>query len=349
MTTDATAPGSRRGKWVIVPTVVLLALAALWSGVWFYASHVADRTISEWITREAQLGRVYTCGSRNVGGFPFRFELRCAAPTVELRGGSTPVVLKARELMAVAQIYQPDLIIAEATGPMTIAGMGEADSFVVDWSLLQASVRGLPATPERVSVVLDKAQLSRAAPTSEVLTAANRAEFHIRRASAADASGMVFDLASRLSNATLPAVSFFPPGPLNAEFAGVLRGLNDLLPKPLPVRLREWQQAGGRLEVSQLRVQQADAVGVAQGRVALTPEGRLDGGFNLTLAGFEQVTRSLLGGQGQGLQMGLMAGLAMLGGRTELEGKRAVAIPLRLDRGALMIGPLRVGQTAPLY
>ena len=38
-----------------------------------------------------------------------------------------------------------------------------------------------------------------------------------------------------------------------------------------------------------------------------------------------------------------------LGGRTELEGKRAIAVPLRFDRGAFFLGPIRVGQTGALY
>lgn len=340
---------SRGARWVVVPTLIVLFLAVAWSGLWVYASRVADRTIGEWIEREAQVGRIYACSSRAMGGFPFRFELRCANPTVELRGGSVPVVLKARELLAVAQIYRPDLLIAEVSGPMTVGNVGVASALSVDWTLLQASVRGLPAAPERVSIVLDKARLSHASGAAELVASADKAEFHVRRATP-DAATPAFDIVSRVAAASLPSVPLLAAAPLTAEVSAVLRGINDLLPKPVPVRLREWQAAGGRLEITQARVTQGEALGVATGALGLTPEGRLDGALNLTVAGFDQVLRSVTGGQGQGLgSMGLLAGLAMLGGRTELEGKRAVAVPLRFDRGAFYLGPIRVSQTGTFF
>ena len=340
---------SRGVKWVMVPTLIVLFLAVAWSGLWFYASRVADRTIGEWIEREAQVGRIYGCASRAIGGFPFRFELRCANPTVELRGGSVPIVLKARELLAVAQIYRPDLLIAEVSGPMTVGNVGEPAAFSVDWALLQASVRGLPAAPERVSIVFDRARLNHAGGAADLIASADKAEFHVRRATG-DAANPAFDIVSRLAGASIPSVPLVATSPLNAELSAVLRGINDLLPKPVPVRLREWQAAGGRLEITQARVAQGEALGVAMGALGLTSEGRLDGAVNLTVAGFDQMLRTVTGGQSQGLSsMGLLAGLAILGGRTELEGKRAVAVPMRFDRGAFFLGPIRVGQTGTFF
>ncbi len=347
MTREA-VQGSRSSWWVAVPTLIVLALAVAWSGLWLYASRVADRTIGEWIEREAQLGRIHSCASRSVGGFPFRFELRCISPTVELRGGSLPAVIKARELLAVAQIYRPDLLIAEVTGPMTIGNVGEPAALAADWALLQASVRGLPAAPERVSIVLDKARLNHASGAADLIAGAEKAEFHVRRASERDAARSIFDIISRLAGAAVPSVPFLPSGLLNAELSAVLRGVDDLLPKPISVRLREWQAAGGRLDITQMRVTQGDALGVATGALGLTSEGRLDGAIDLKLAGFDQVVRSL-SGQSQGIgQLGLL-GLSALAGRTELEGKRAIAVPLRFERGALFLGPIRVGQTGSFF
>jgi hypothetical protein len=215
---------------------------------------------------------------------------------------------------------------------------------------LQASVRGLPATPERASFVLERARLARRAAAGETLASADRAEFHVRRNQQSAAAAPVFDLASRLTNASLPVWRVLAERPLNAEANGVLRGIDDLVPKPAAQRLREWQAAGGKLELTKARVQQGDALGLATGEIGLTAEGRLQGGFDLTLAGFDQVTRGLLGSQTQSSgQLGLLAGLAMLGSRTEVEGKRAVSIPLRLERGALLLGPLRIAQTGAQF
>jgi hypothetical protein len=45
----------------------------------------------------------------------------------------------------------------------------------------------------------------------------------------------------------------------------------------------------------------------------------------------------------------LVAGLAFIGQPTELEGKRAIMLPLRFSDGAVSLGPIPLGQTPPLY
>ena len=44
-----------------------------------------------------------------------------------------------------------------------------------------------------------------------------------------------------------------------------------------------------------------------------------------------------------------VAGINALGQPTTLEGKRAIALPLRFVEGAVFIGPLQVGQTPTLF
>lgn len=348
MTETLSAP--RRRRWVWLPLVIVLLLAALWTGGWFYAANRAETVIAGWIEREARDGRHYDCGSRQIGGYPFRFEVRCTDPTVTLPSGEGPVALKARHLVAVAQVYQPDLIIAEATGPMTVA-IGGQPPMVADWSLLQASARGRPRDPQRISLVVDGLKLDRPSGTgSEPVARAQRVEAHARKQSNAPPDNPAFDLAGRAIELALPELPALRGRPVNVDATGVLRGLGDLAAKPLPQRLRDWQAAGGRLEITNVRVQQGDAVAVAKGDIGLTPNGRLDGTVQLLVAGLDQLLGAILGqgdSPGRG-QAGLMTGLRMLG-RAELEGKRALSVPVVFREGRVFFGPIPVGQTAPLY
>jgi hypothetical protein len=41
--------------------------------------------------------------------------------------------------------------------------------------------------------------------------------------------------------------------------------------------------------------------------------------------------------------------LGLLGQATELDGRRAVTMPLRFADGAISLGPLALGRTGPLY
>jgi uncharacterized protein DUF2125 len=51
----------------------------------------------------------------------------------------------------------------------------------------------------------------------------------------------------------------------------------------------------------------------------------------------------------QNANVGVAAGINALGKEAELEGRKARAFPLRFVDGAVFLGPLKVGQTPPLY
>ena len=46
---------------------------------------------------------------------------------------------------------------------------------------------------------------------------------------------------------------------------------------------------------------------------------------------------------------GIAAGIGLLGEQTQLEGRRAVVLPLRISNGDMFLGGLSVGQINPLF
>ena len=104
-------------------------------------------------------GRVFSCGSQTVGGFPFRIEVRCADAAVELKDTQPPLAIKLKEILVVAQVWDPKLLIAEFTGPLTVVRSRPAAYVTATWTLAQASVRGTPAAPERASIAVDDLKL----------------------------------------------------------------------------------------------------------------------------------------------------------------------------------------------
>lgn len=341
------ASTSRRHRLIVAPLVLIVLLALAWTGGWFYAARRAEATIAAWIEREAQEGRVYACASRKIEGFPFRIELRCTEPKAELQGRAGPVVLQARELLALAQVYQPDLIIAEVSGPLT-ASIGADAQYTAEWTLLQASLRGRPSAPERISIVLDDPKLAQRGQPSSMIARAGRFEAHLRRRSNGPTQAE-FDFAARTSAAVVEGVKSLAQRPIDAELTAVLHGIRDLRAQPLAERLREWQAAGGRLELTRARAQQGGTIALAKGQVALTPQGKLDGAIELTTTGLEQIAPLLLGQEsGARAQAGLLAALNLLG-RAELEGKRAISVPIRFKEGAVFLGPVGIGQIPPVF
>jgi hypothetical protein len=364
---------------IALPVVGLVLLAVAWSGFWFFSANKAQASLDEWRSREASAGRIYGCAEEGFGGYPFRIEMHCRSPQVEDRG--TGLTLHAGDLTAVAQVWDPTLLIGEISGPMTAEQTGGTPTMTMTWTLAQASLRGLPVSSQRLSIVIDKPGLTSAEGAS--LASADHMEFHARRNADSTPESPALDYALDFTRFTAPPMGSYVTAATDAHIVGVLRGVGDLTPRPVAAKLRELQAANGRLELTTARFQQGDLVTTAVGAVSLTPRGTLNGELNLTVNNFAKLLQvfgvdralaqvvspaaieklapgldRLIPGLGNALRGNTGAasggaaaiGEAAVGGKqTELEGQRALSMQLRLVDGSAYLGPLKIGQIPPLY
>jgi hypothetical protein len=297
---DIVAP-RRRPLWRLFIAPVLLLIAAIaWSGFWFFAASQVDVQADAWRAREAKSGRVYDCAKRSVAGFPFRLEVRCDGATVSLisqtaqqAAGRAPVTAKLGEILVVAQIYDPKLLIAEFTAPATISDSG-AQSFVVNWRLGHSSIVGLPGVPQRASIEFDDPTIDHVDGTARGrLAAASHVELHGRLIDGSTPDRPAIESVLRISHGSISAGHPLLAEPFDADIRAVLTGLKDFSPKPWPERFRELQAAGGHVQIEQSRIQQGDLVGLATGTLGLTQNGGIEGELQMTVAGIEKVIAAL--------------------------------------------------------
>jgi len=298
MSDIAFAPRQRPLWRLFFMPVLLLIAAAAWSAFWFYAASQVDVSADAWRAREAKSGRIYDCARRSVAGFPFRLEVRCDGASVALvaqtAGAATPIAVKLGEILIVAQVYDPKLLIAEFTAPATIAVSGQPASMTVNWSKARSSVVGLPGVPQRISLVFDDPEIDRlnAAP-QPLMARAKHIELHSRLVEGASAGPPLIETALNIAAGSIQGVHPLLAEPFDADIRTTLSGLRDLAPKPWPQRFRELQAAGGRVEIVQSRIQQGDLIAVAAGSLGLNANGRLDGELQMTVAGIEKVIAAL--------------------------------------------------------
>jgi hypothetical protein len=371
------APMSRRtARRYIGMVVLVLLLFGGWTVFWNFAADKAQATLSGWFKREAEAGRVYTCGSESIGGYPFRIELACDPASALFRGSQPPLAVKTARLLVAAQVYDPTLLIGEFTGPITVADPGHPPFLTANWRLAQASVRGTPQAPERVALVFDGPTVDRVKDgASENLLSAKHLEIHGRMAGGSATDKPVIELALRLERGSLPGLHPAAIPPIDANIVALLRGLKDFKPKPWPQRFREIQAADGRIDITQARVQQGDTIAVGAGSLSLSADGHLQGQLRVTVAGLEPfldaigAQRMVQNSRGMDKLAGMLdrfspglgdvarqqaganlsAGIKMLGEQTTLEGKPAVALPLRFDNGRVLLGPIPIGNTPALF
>ncbi len=299
MTVSADTP-RRRSRWpLFLMPILLLIAAASWSAFWFYAVSQAEVKAAAWRAQEARSGRSYDCARQSIGGFPFRLEVRCDGARVTLTsqtaGATQPVTISLDEILTVAQVYNPRLLIAEFHAPAAISETQNAPAMQVNWSAARASVVGLPAIPQRASVVFDDVAIDRTNDHSVQMPVARakHLELHGRLADGSTPKDPVVESVLQIQSGSVQDVHPVLARPFAADIHAKLTGLKDLVPKPWPERLRELQANGGHVEIVQSRVQQDDLIAVAAGTLELNAQGRIDGELQMTVTGIEKIIPAL--------------------------------------------------------
>jgi hypothetical protein len=296
---ELTLAPRRRSLWrLFIMPVLVLAAAIAWSAFWFYAASKADETAEAWRAREAKSGRIYQCAKRSLGGFPFRFEARCSGASATLvsqaAGASlAPITAKLGEILVVAQVYDPKLLIAEFTAPAAISGSDRL-SLLVNWSTARSSIVGLPGPPQRVAIVFDDPAIDRVnASVQTPLARAKHVELHARLADGSVQDYPLIETVLQIAGGSLQELHPLLAQPFDADVRTLLTGLQDFSPKPWPERFREIQAAGGHVEIVQSRIAQGDLIAVAAGTLGLNAAGRIDGELQMTVAGIEKIIPAL--------------------------------------------------------
>lgn len=356
--------------------VLFVALICGWSWFWYFASGKAEQTVAGWRAREAKAGRIYTCGSQTIGGYPFRLEVNCDKASALFRNEQHPLQLKTTRILAALQVYDPTLLISEFTGPLTIAEPDHPLTLIANWKLMQSSVRGTPDAPQRVSIVFERPTLDEIRDADRRnLMSARHIELHGRIVEGSVKKNPVIETVLRLKAASAPSLGPVAVPPIDADITAMLHGLSDFSPKPWAARFRQIQAANGRIDITNARVEQGETLAVGGGTLQLTSEGRLEGQLRVTVAGVEPFLAAIgaqkavqssqpmdkLAGALDRLAPGLgdvarqqaganlSFGLNLIGEQTTLEGRRALTLPLRFSNGAVFLGPVQIGNTPPLF
>jgi hypothetical protein len=374
-------PPRRTFLRIVVPAAALIGLAVVWCGLWYYAAGVANRTLAAWIASEAAAGRVYTCGSEGIAGFPFSIQVRCVQAAATFKTAQPQLDLAANDITFTAQVWRPTVLVGDVVGPVTVAAPGQAPSLVANWSSARMRVDGLPPNPEAISINVQRPQLDRGSGGAALFTADN-ATLEARIVSGTIENHPVIDVTLHFVAAAAPSVHALLAQPVRGDVEIVVRGFKDLEQKPLAERFRELQADGGSIELKTLRLQRADAIVVGSGKITVNARGRLDGMLQVAVNGIDAIVPQLgidrvieqqvdqLTGSGQaqqglaaldrlvpglsgvvrqGTNAALVDDVKKMGQPTQIDNKPAVALPLRLSDGTVYLGLIRVGDIPPLF
>ncbi|GJE13070.1 MULTISPECIES: DUF2125 domain-containing protein [Methylobacterium] len=335
--------GARRSRLGLFLPYVLLAIVVVgWSAAWFWIRARTADEIDGWIAREAAAGRTWTCADRSLGGYPFRIELRCSAVTLERVDGR----FRLGPSTAVAQIYQPRLVVFESAGPFHVEQgdlTGDAS-----WKAFQGSFHGAAEGFTRASAVIDAPNVTvTGAEPGPIAVSGRHLEVHARPAPGRYEAAGAVDVSLRLVQAASPQLDALTAtrDPADLALDATLTQATVLRTGTVARELERWRQAGGALDLTALSLAKGAQRVQAKGTLALDNAHRPAGQIDLRAAGVDALIGSIVGqrfGSERGALVGqLVGGLLGLGRRPDAEASTDTTPlkalpPLRLVDGKLV-------------
>ena len=183
---------SGRIKWLGITVLIFIAL---YTGAWFWGASKLKESLGAALAQASADGRTAECADLDVGGYPFRIEVRCARTAID--DPSQQLSASAGAIRTAAQIYDPFNGVAEMDGPLELSLPG-GKKVAARWSLLHASARAAQPLPKRASLEARDFSLTMPEKSADPLFKVENLQGHFRIVEkdidiAASAVGMLLD------------------------------------------------------------------------------------------------------------------------------------------------------------
>jgi hypothetical protein len=347
-------PGRRRRRrWLLLPIVCLVLLAAGEAGLWFVAVSRAGTMLDAWMGHEAERGRVWTCPQRRFSGFPLQIAVECIGPTFAGTAGGHRVSGSLTALRADVAVYRPNHPVARLEGPVAVK-LDDGRELTIEWASCAIILDATPFAIGRAGVEIERLVATVTSDTEDPTTiTAARASVHASRLSPQSLDEPDLQIVASVADAAVPALDRMAgtSDPITGEaLVSVTRG--DLLADgSLDARLEAWRTHGGRLEIGRAFATKGTSHVDAEATLALDEQHRLQGDVNATISGVDTVMRRL-GLPSQAATLGsLFAGLLGTQARASVPPPpNGASVALTLANGRVYLGPFRLPVALrPLY
>ncbi|KAA5803942.1 DUF2125 domain-containing protein [Alkalicaulis satelles] len=333
------SPSSR--LTLFIPFALLAAAVIIHGAYWVWMSGEIRAAAHDWIEEQEEAGYTIAYQDLEVTGYPFRFSVRASDPHITAPAQAGGWSARYQRLAATAQFYNLNHWI------LVLDGAGE---FAVDMAGGPARYR-IDADAARVSVVAAGGATTRlgAEFTGLALTALEGPEPVFSGLDRLVAEGLAgaddtFALRLEVTGARYGA------GALPENVAQAFGREAELV--RLDARLRawpllaatgdtgHWAREGGAIEVRQARLEWGAALISGSGELTLDALTRPAGRLSVIVSNPERLSGALVAAGLVNEEQGQALRLAALMAPPRQEG---IALPLRLQDGAVFLGPARLG------
>ncbi len=280
-------------KKIIALLVIVVLVVAGWSGGWMWGAGVIRNEIAALGTTDGETAPRITCGTTNVSGFPFRFDIECANASIVDQDVTTSIPGIRASVLA----YHPTQVVFSTLGPVTIADAYSGASYRIDYTAQSGGaslhtddiLKGLMGDGwriGRVSVIADNVKWVDTVLGETPILGASHAEIQIidmpERLDAAAGTAALAGYAE-LTDLSAPAYGVTDGRiTLEAELTGLPSDIRSYDSATLP---RFWQEKQGELKLVSLRGTSGEDYLESTGAFRLASGSQVDGNVTVKSKG----------------------------------------------------------------
>lgn len=291
-------------KRIIALAIVVVLVIAAWTGAWFWGAGFITDQVRSFATEDGVTEPKVVCGSFNVGGYPFGFDVTCANATVTYGD----ITATATGLKVSAEVYNPTHVLVFAQSPVTVADAFTGSQSRIDFDSLEGSARLTGWRIGRVSLIVEKPVWNDTVLDDRLIAKADHLEAHLidlpeQHDDKAGLAGL--GQYAEIDNLNAPG---FQINAGKATFEGDL----DKLPDDIRTwsgsdLVKRWQAAGGMFTLKSLKGDDGDTHFEATGNASLDAQGRVNGQLKLSSKGVVERLGTTIPDQYKGLIVGAPA------------------------------------------
>jgi len=331
---------------LFLPFAALLLAVGVHALYWVVVAGGVDHRAEAWIAAQERAGYEIEHQGLSVGGYPFRFSVRVAAPVIGAPASDGGWRAEFDRLDATAQFYNLDHWIVTLGAPARLSTQidGEAAVYLLNADAARISLAASSGTTTRVGADLDGFTLRAESDPPALVEHVGQ----VRLSGFLDAQDRLsfaleaLDVRLAESQMEPEVISAFGRTAQRVRLTGALTHWSALTRAVDPYA---WTGAGGRLEIAAAQLVWGPADINGSGEITLDTLMRPNGRLSLvvtdpdTLIGALEAAGLVYDEQGQALRL-----FALMAPRRDT----GIALPFRLQDGGLFLGPARIGSVGAL-
>lgn len=269
-------------KRITILAGLVLFVVLGWTAGWYFLAGQIRQQVDLLALADGETSPQLQCGTLDVAGFPFRFDIDCANASLV----SGDLLVEVPGLRASAMVYRPTHIVASAQGPAQLSDAFTGQRQDVAWGTLEASLRLDGWRISRLSVLASDLSWTDRLFGETLIARSPQVELHlldIPEQHNAEAGRAALAGYMRAQDLEAPGIAL---APTNAEVELELTALPDDIRNwgAVPL-LPDWQQAGGKLRIIGIRANDGSADFNASGELSLDAQGYPTGAISVDSLG----------------------------------------------------------------